>query len=129
MTSFERSCAEDRKTGRANPAEPAAETLIYLGPELTDWLANLHGVPRLTAEAAVQLMPFGSRASLVACGLAVEGREIDEGGRRSLVLTDLWFEVAAAAAAIVDGDDNVLAAYRQRAERARRAMKAGPASG
>jgi hypothetical protein len=128
MTSFERSRAEDRRAGRANPAEPAAEILMYLGPELTDWLANLYGASRLTAEAAVQLMPFGSRASLVACGLAVEGREIDEDGRCGLILTNLWFEVAAAAAAVVDGDDNVLAAYRQRAQRARRAMKAGPAS-
>jgi hypothetical protein len=104
-------------------SETASETLLFLGPELTEWLANLHGAPRSVAEATAQLMPFGSRASLVACGLAVDGPDIDDDGHRSLSLTDLWFEVAAAAAAVADEDQDAITRYRKRAEIARQAIR------
>lgn len=112
----------------AGTSEAAAETLLFLGPELTTWLANLHGAPRSAAEAAAQLMPFGSRASLVACGLAVDGPDIDD-GHRSLLLTDRWFEVAAAAAAITNDDQDVIAKYRARAEIARQIIRSSRTPG
>lgn len=75
----------------------SVETLQWLTPSLIGVLASLHGAPRDLAEAAVQLLPFGSRTALEIRGLAEPvGDEVN--GYRTLRLTDLAFEVMAEAA-------------------------------
>lgn len=104
------------------PPRSATDILRFLTPRLIDTLASLHGTPESVAEAAVQLLPFGSRAALEALTppLAVCGEPVDGSGRRSLSLTPFAYEVMAAAAARVadegepapDWDDRFTAAAR-----------------
>jgi hypothetical protein len=83
-----------------SPKRTAAEVLRFLPPDLCAVLAGLHGAPESVAEAAVQLLPFGSRSALemLKPPLAVCGRPMDEFGHRSLSLTPFAYEVMAAAA-------------------------------
>jgi hypothetical protein len=97
--------AEPAGAGEGRGGTPAdrmpAEILEYLTPRLRAVLANLDGAPEAVCQAAVQLLPFGSRASLEATGLAVAGEDVDGHGHRSLLLTPKAFAVMAEAAAQV----------------------------
>lgn len=79
--------------------------LAFLTPRLQATLASLHEAPESVAEAAVQLLPFGSRAALEAMDppLAVAGRDRGDGWR-PLSLTPFAYEVMAAAAAAESAD-------------------------
>ncbi|RZU52129.1 hypothetical protein EV385_3971 [Krasilnikovia cinnamomea] len=77
----------------------AAEAVQFLTPDLLEFLADLYGAPASIAQGAVQLLPFGSRAALLATGLVTA---LDDGDgpahEEILQLTDLAFEVIAMAA-------------------------------
>jgi hypothetical protein len=73
-----------------------ADILCFFTPDLVDFLADLHEAPASLAQATVQLLPFGSRAALVATGLATLRDGVSEDGR--LQLTPLAFAVMAEAA-------------------------------
>lgn len=108
-------------TVRRQPGRPAAdraaeEALRFLTPDLTDFLGDLSGASVSIATAAVQLLPFGSRAALVATGLATSAGADHRTDRRAdrragvdgcgeLALTPLAFTVMAAAAEAHAGDE------------------------
>ncbi|MFI5492693.1 hypothetical protein [Actinoplanes sp. NPDC051859] len=78
----------------------AAEALRFLTPDLRAFLADLEGAPVSIAQAAVQLLPFGSRSALLATGLATaDGSGSGPEGETGLRLTNLGLEVIAEAAA------------------------------
>jgi hypothetical protein len=78
----------------------AVEAAQFLTPDLRHFLADLDGAPPSIAQAAVQLLPFGSRSALVAIGLATaDGSGNGPEGETGLRLTDLALEVIAQAAA------------------------------
>ncbi|WIM98597.1 hypothetical protein ACTOB_002201 [Actinoplanes oblitus] len=77
----------------------AAEALEFLTPDLQEFLVDLHGSPESIAQAAVQLLPFGSRAALQATGLVTaDGARCGTDTDTSLRLTELAFEAMAVAA-------------------------------
>src|SRR5690349_14332879 len=93
----------------------AVDALRFLTPDLVDFLADLHGAPAAIAVAAVQLLPFGSRAALLATGLATSRDEPDGNARQGrLQLTPLAFEVMAEAAARGDQEEISVLAERVR---------------
>jgi len=75
-----------------------SDILRFLTPDLVDFLADLHEAPASLAQAAVQLLPFGSRSALLATGLASvkDGETTAACGR--LQLTPAAFAVMAEAA-------------------------------
>jgi hypothetical protein len=78
----------------------ASEAARFLTPDLRVFLADLDGAPPSIAQAAVQLLPFGSRSALLAIGLVTaDGSGNGPSGETGLQLTDLAFEVIAAVAA------------------------------
>jgi hypothetical protein len=79
----------------------AAAAVEYLTPELLEFLADLHGSPDSLAQAAVQLLPFGSRSALLATGVVSSsgGGGSGRAGEEGLRLTPLGFEVIALAGA------------------------------
>lgn len=78
----------------------AAAAVEYLTPELLEFLADLHGSPASLAQAAVQLLPFGSRSALLATGVVTSsGGGSGRAGEEGLRLTPLGFEVIALAGA------------------------------
>ena len=94
----------------------AADVIRFLTPDLVDFLVDLRGAPASIAQAAIQLLPFGSRSALLATGLATcpdRGEEASGAGR--LQLTPLAYEVMAEAAGRADQDEIHLLAARARA--------------
>ena len=94
----------------------AADVIRFLTPALVDFLVDLRGAPASIAQAAIQLLPFGSRSALLATGLATcpdRGEEASGAGR--LQLTPLAYEVMAEAAGRADQDEIHLLAARARA--------------
>jgi hypothetical protein len=82
----------------------AAEAVEFLTPDLVDFLADLHGSPLSLAQAAIQLLPFGSRSALVTTGLVTADDGGDGAGTDvALLLTPLGVEVIAWAGT---ADDN-----------------------
>lgn len=78
----------------------AAEAKQYLTPGLLQFLADMDGAPMSIVQAAVQVLPFGSRSALLATGLATaDGSGAGPAGETGLRLTPLAFEVMAEAAA------------------------------
>jgi hypothetical protein len=77
----------------------ADELVEYLTPDLLHFLGDLHGAPVSIAQAAVRLLPFGSRTALLTTGLVTaEGGGNDVSGEAGLRLTRKAFEVMALAA-------------------------------
>ncbi|WP_130508446.1 hypothetical protein [Krasilnikovia cinnamomea] len=77
----------------------AAEAVQFLTPDLLEFLTDLYGAPASIAQGAVQLLPFGSRAVLLATGLVTirsDGAGPEQG--EILQFSDLAFEVMATAA-------------------------------
>jgi hypothetical protein len=93
----------------------ASEAAQFLTPDLRLFLADLDGAPPSIAEAAVQLLPFGSRSALLAIGLVTAdgGGAGTAGSEPGLRLTDLAFEVIAEAAAAPVGDGRPGASAKQ----------------
>ena len=79
-----------------------AELLDWLVPDLKITLAGLDGAPEAVATAVVQLLPFGSRASLISLGLAK--KQPGDQPCAVLELTPLAYQVMAAAAAEAEAD-------------------------
>lgn len=78
----------------------AVEVVEYLTPELLEFLADLHGSPQSLVQAAIQLLPFGSRSALWATGVvSSDGRGSGPDGEEGLRLTPLGFDVIALAGA------------------------------
>jgi hypothetical protein len=74
----------------------AVEAVEYLTPDLLEFLADLHGCPAYVAQAAVQLLPFGSRSALLATGLVTpEGSDDTPAEKQGLRLTARGLEVIA----------------------------------
>ncbi|BFU45658.1 hypothetical protein [Krasilnikovia sp. MM14-A1004] len=73
-----------------------AEAVPFLTPDLLEFLTDLYGAPTSIAQSAIQLLPFGSRAALLATCL-VTAHADGNGQKRGeiLQLTDLAFEVMA----------------------------------
>lgn len=83
------------KVSDAFPRE-ISEALSYLTPETKSLLASLHGASPAICESVIQLIPFGSRASLSDLKITELG-PVPEVTR----ITPLGFAVIAAAAAEV----------------------------
>jgi hypothetical protein len=85
-----------RRPEPASGGRAVAEDLVdhWLTPDLLTTLGSLHEAPPAVATAAVQLLPFGSRAALEELGLARPG----DTGTGPVVLTPLAYEVMAVAA-------------------------------
>ncbi|ROP30121.1 hypothetical protein EDD30_2955 [Couchioplanes caeruleus] len=84
----------------------AADALRFLTPDLREFLADLHGAPASIAQAAVQLLPFGSRSALLSTGVATaDGSGSGPAGETGLRLTTLGFEVIAEAAMPAEPDE------------------------
>lgn len=79
----------------------AAEVVEYLTPDLRGFLGDLFGSPESIVQAAVQLLPFGSRSALQATGMVVP----DRGSEPGIRLTTLGFEVIALAGTTGRGGD------------------------
>jgi hypothetical protein len=78
----------------------AAEAMRYLTPGLLQFLADMHGAPMSIVQAAVQVLPFGSRSALITTGLCTtDGSGNGPAGEAGLRLTPLALEVMAEAAA------------------------------
>jgi hypothetical protein len=116
-----------RNTSRRGGRRTAAETLEYLHPELRRTLARLHGAPPSVAEATIQLLPFGSRASLESLepALVVAGAAVDDEMHRRLTLTPFAYEVMAEAAACDEADPRAVSEWSERARLAARASASG----
>jgi hypothetical protein len=69
------------------------EAIRYLTPDLEKFLADLDGAPVSLAQAAVQLLPFGSRTLLLETGMAVTECSEDDARAVGLWLTPLGFAV------------------------------------
>jgi hypothetical protein len=78
---------------------------------LVDFLADLRGAPPSIAQAAIQLLPFGSRSALLATGLATTR---DASGEGRFQLTALGFDVIAEAATHDDHEEIRMLAARAR---------------
>jgi len=78
------------------------ETLDFLPPPLVGVLAGLQGSPESVTQAAIQLLPFGSRAALESTGMVVTGEDIDGRGHYVLRLTPLGLAVIDEAADSLD---------------------------
>ncbi|MEV6598024.1 hypothetical protein AB0M36_14250 [Actinoplanes sp. NPDC051346] len=89
-----------------DPGMSAADALCFLTPDLRQFLADLYGAPASIAQAAVQLLPFGSRSALLSTGLATaDGSGSGPAGETGLWLTTLGFEVIAEAAMPAQPDE------------------------
>jgi hypothetical protein len=90
------------------------QVLLLLPPDTTATLAALREAPDSVAQAAVQLLPFGSRSALEDLGVVSRGRVVDDKGHTSLELTTFGYEVIGAAARREDADpEGVQAASAQ----------------
>lgn len=117
------SSAEGGKPGMTHASEAddagtlgetsAKDVLDWLVPDLKVTLASLDGAPKSVALAVVQLLPFGSRASLISLGL-VRRQDTDE-PCAVVEFTPLAYEVMAAAALEADSDPVGVADWLQRA--------------
>jgi hypothetical protein len=85
----------------------ASEAAQFLTPDLRLFLADLDGAPPSIAQAAVQLLPFGSRSALLAIGLVTADGRTGTAAEPGLQLTDLAFEVIAEAAAAPAGESRL----------------------
>ncbi len=88
------------------------EAVRYLTPDLKEFLADLEGVPVSLAQAAIQLLPFGSRILLLETGMATA----EVGGEDSAIglrLTPLGFAVILRVAQ--DGDHDEIRALAEAA--------------
>lgn len=91
----------------------AAEIVNWLVPDLKVTLASLDGAPESLALAVVQLLPFGSRASLISLGLA--RHQETEAPCAIVKLTPLAYEVMTAAALAAEADPDGVADWLQQA--------------
>jgi hypothetical protein len=107
-----------RGSWRPTTGRTAAEVLTYLPDELIATLASLDTAPRSLAEAAVQLLPFGSRAAMEEMNppLAVAATDVGSEGFKPLTLTDFAFDVMAEAAASLEANPRKLRAVEDRAD-------------
>lgn len=81
----------------------AEDAVVYLSDDLATTLGNLDGAPPGIADCVVQLLPLGSRTSLL--GLEIVERIADEDDDvYGLYITPFGHEVIAAAAARRDAD-------------------------
>jgi hypothetical protein len=71
----------------------AYEVLNWLTPDLVTTFARLHEAPHAVATAAIQLLPFGSRAALIELGIARRQGGDPAAPRAVLELTPLAYEV------------------------------------
>jgi hypothetical protein len=103
-----RSWTSERSPVDAAGASPthglkAEDAVAYLSDDLTTTLGNLDGAPSGIADCVVQLLPLGSRTSLL--GLEIVERIADEDDDiYGLHVTPFGYEVIAAAAAHRDAD-------------------------
>jgi hypothetical protein len=106
--------------GHANEtaARSAAVVLGFLPPDLVSFLASLDGVEPSIANAAVQLLPFGSRTALEVLDppLAVVGEPIDALGHRTLILTAFAWKVIAEARSALDESSSAVRRLSARAD-------------
>lgn len=115
--------ATDRSTGYTksrHAGEDVTEVLAWLTPDLRTTLAGLDGAPPSLATAVIQLLPFGSRAALMTCKVAM-----NQAGDScsSLELTPLGFRVIHAAAMAAQANPDGVVDWLRRAEMAAEASE------
>lgn len=94
-----------RDTADTSPTHglKAEDAVVYLSDDLATTLGNLIGAPQGIADCVVQLLPLGSRTSLL--GLEIVERIADQDDDvYGLHFTPFGYEVIAAAAARRDAD-------------------------
>lgn len=94
-------------------SDEARTTLSWLTPDLKTTLASLDGAPAALATAAVQLLPFGSRAALIELQLAKA--PIAGDSCAVIELTPFAYEVMQAAALEASADPGAVSDWLQRA--------------
>lgn len=104
-------CLSDRDGSPRN----AHDVLAWLTPDLRTMLASLDGVPPSVATAVVQLLPFGSRAAVIALGLAYRQDGDPARPAQVLGLTPLAFDVIKEAASAIDADPDGVEDWLKRA--------------